>query len=40
MDKMWQARNSLVEYNDLIEYLAIKFIQDPLKLKKVSNTFR
>ena len=37
---MWQARNALVEYNDLIEYLAIKFIQDPLKLTKVRNTFR
>ena len=39
IDQMWLALNTLMDYKDLFEFLAIKFIQDPSKHEKVKKTF-
>jgi hypothetical protein len=39
LDQLWQARNALVEYTDIIEFLAIEFIKDQIMLEKVKKTF-
>jgi len=39
VDQFWHALKTLMDYKDLFEYLAVKFVKDPNKLEKVKKTF-